>query len=156
MTARLNIANLNPGGYQAMLGIEKYLAQTKLETKLRKLVSLRASQINHCAFCIDMHVDELRKAGETQLRIDLLPAWREVSVYTPRERAALAWTEAGTVLAPDFVPDSVFEEVRKEFDEQELADLTLCVAQINSWNRLNVAIRTVPASLEATPAMAAH
>src|SRR5690349_5549767 len=109
MTARLNIANLKPGGYQAMLGIEKYLSQATLETKLRKLVALRASQINHCAFCIDMHVDELRKAGETQSRIDLLPAWREVSVYTPREKAALAWTEAGTVLAPDFVPDSVFE-----------------------------------------------
>ena len=147
MTARLNYAKLMPGGYQAMLGVEKYLSQSTIDAKLRQLVALRASQINHCAFCIDMHTHELRKEGETQLRIDLLPAWREVSIYTAREKAALAWTEAGTILAPEFMPDSLYEEVRKEFSEQELADLTLQVAQINSWNRLSVAMRAVPASL---------
>jgi AhpD family alkylhydroperoxidase len=147
MTARLNYAKLMPGGYQAMLGVEKYLSQSTIDAKLRQLVALRASQINHCAFCIDMHSHELRKEGETQLRIDLLPAWREVSIYTAREKAALAWTEAGTILAPEFMPDSLFAEVRKEFSEQELADLTLQVAQINSWNRLSVAMRAVPASL---------
>lgn len=148
--SRLNYVKLMPEGYQAMLGVEKYLSHSSIDAKLRQLVALRASQMNHCAFCIDMHCHELRKLGETQVRIDLLPAWREVSIYTAREKAALAWTEAGTILAPDFVPDGVFEEVRREFNDQELADLTLSIAQINAWNRLSVAFRAVPASLAAS------
>ena len=114
-------------------------------------VVLRASQLNHCAYCIDMHTTELRQHGETNERITLLSAWRDAPYYyTSRERAALAWTEAATILAPHFVPDDVFAAARADFNETELADLTLAVATINAWNRLAVAFRVVPESDKST------
>ncbi|MBI2689162.1 MAG: carboxymuconolactone decarboxylase family protein [Acidobacteria bacterium] len=146
MTARMNYAKAAPGVLKAMLGLETYLASSSLDKKLKLLVVLRASQLNHCAYCVDMHSRELREAGETTERIDLLTAWREAPFYTTKERAALAWTEALTILAPEFVPDDVFEEAHAEFNETELADLTLAIAAINAWNRFGVGFRLVPES----------
>jgi AhpD family alkylhydroperoxidase len=133
-----------PGVYQAMLGLETYLHQCGLEIPLLHLVKLRASQINGCAYCIDMHWKDARAIGETEQRLYGLDAWRESPYYTDRERAALSWTEAVTRVADTHVPDEVYEEVRPYFTEKELADLTLAVATINAWNRLAIASRTEP------------
>jgi AhpD family alkylhydroperoxidase len=122
-----------PGVYQAMLGLETYLHQCGLEIPLLHLVKLRASQINGCAYCIDMHWKDARAIGETEQRLYGLDAWRESPYYTDRERAALSWTEAVTRVADTHVPDEVYEEVRPYFTEKELADLTLAVATINAW-----------------------
>jgi AhpD family alkylhydroperoxidase len=127
-----------------MLELEQRVESFGLEPALLDLVRLRASQINGCAFCLDMHARDLRKRGESEQRLDVLPAWHEVDLYTDRERAALAWTEAVTLVAETHVPDEVYEEARREFSEQELAELTLAVVAINGWNRLNVAFRTPP------------
>lgn len=113
-----------------------------LEPNLTELVLTRASQINGCAFCLDMHAKDARAAGETEQRLYLLPAWRETALYSPRERAALAWCEALTRLGNDAVPDSLYAQVREQFDETELVDLTLLVTLINSWNRINAAAAT--------------
>ena len=137
-------ANAAPGAYQAMMGLEQYLHGCGLEESLLHLVKLRASQINGCAYCLDMHWKDLRAAGETEQRLYSLDAWRECPYYTGRERAALAWTEAVTLVADGHVPDSVYEEVRPHFGDKELADLTLAVATINAWNRLAIAARTEP------------
>jgi AhpD family alkylhydroperoxidase len=144
MKARLNYSSIAPDGYKAMLGLEDYLEHCSLEASLKLLVVLRASQLNHCAYCIDMHTKDLRAMGETEQRLYLLNAWRETPFFSPRERAALAWTEAVTSLSPGFVPDEVYEEARNEFSEKELVDLTLALAAINGWNRLCVAFRSVP------------
>jgi AhpD family alkylhydroperoxidase len=149
MKTRLNYSKAAPGGYKAMLGLEEYVEKSGLDARLRQLVCLRASQINHCAYCIDMHAGELRTLGESAPRIDLLTAWREAPFYSERERAALAWTEAVTTLAPDFVPDDVFAQAQREFNERELVDLTLAIAAINAWNRLSVSFRSVPESFKA-------
>ena len=146
MTSRLNYAQAAPGVMKAMLGLESYLASSTLDKHLKLLVVLRVSQINHCAYCIDLHSTELRELGETNERIDLLNAWQEAPFYTERERAALAWAEATTNLAPHFVPDDVYFAASAEFNERELADLTLAVAAINAWNRFGVAFRLVPES----------
>lgn len=148
MKSRLNYAAAAPGAFQAMLRLQEYVNGCGLEEGLRNLVVLRASQINRCAFCIDMHARDLRAAGETEQRIYLLNAWREAPFYTPRERAALAWTEAVTLLQPGFVPDEVFEEARREFSEAELVNLTLAIAAINSWNRLSISFRVVPGAYQ--------
>jgi AhpD family alkylhydroperoxidase len=121
-----------------------YLNQSGLEKQLLHLIKLRASQINGCAYCIDMHWKDARALGESEQRLYSLDAWRENQIYTDRERAALAWTEAVTLIADGHVPNSVYEEVRPHFTEKELADLTLAVASINAWNRLAIASRTVP------------
>jgi AhpD family alkylhydroperoxidase len=142
--SRLNFKAIVPGAYEALATVERYLNGSSLERPLKNLVVMRASQLNHCAFCIDLHSKELRAAGETEQRIYLLDAWREAPFYTPRERAALAWTEAVTILAPGYVPDDVFEEASREFGEAELVNLTLAIAAINAWNRLSIAFRTVP------------
>jgi AhpD family alkylhydroperoxidase len=114
-----------------------------LEESLLNLVDLRASQINGCAYCLDMHTKDARAAGESEQRLSLLPAWREArSFYSEREQAALEWTEAVTLVAEDHVPDDIYERVRPHFTDEELANLTLAIATINSWNRLNVAFRT--------------
>jgi AhpD family alkylhydroperoxidase len=133
-----------PGGYQAMLGLETYLHQSGLELPLLHLLKLRASQINGCAYCIDMHWKDLRAIGENEQRLYGLDAWQESPYYSDRERAALAWTEAVTRIADSHVPDEVYEQVRRHFAEKELADLTLAIATINAWNRLAIAFRSEP------------
>lgn len=127
---------------KALLGINGYLAKSPLEKPLLHLIEYRVSQINGCAYCLDMHSKDLRVGGETEQRIYCLSAWREMNLYTARERAALAWAEAVTVLKENEVSDDVYNEARQHFSEEELVDLTLAVAVINSWNRINVAFRT--------------
>jgi len=139
---RYSHAKVAPNALQPMLGLEPYLHQCGLEESLLDLIKLRASQINGCAYCLDMHWKDLKSIGEPDHRLYELDAWEETSFYTDRERAALAWTEAVTKVAETHVPDAVYEEVRNHFSEKELADLTLAIATINAWNRLNVAART--------------
>jgi AhpD family alkylhydroperoxidase len=146
MEMRFNGAALAPGGYQAMLGLEKYLSSSSIENKLLHLVKLRASAINGCAYCIDMHWKDLRAAGESEQRLYGLNAWQESPYYSDRERAALAWTDALTLVAEGHVPDDVYDSVRSHLSERELADLTIAVATINAWNRLAIASRTPPGS----------
>jgi AhpD family alkylhydroperoxidase len=148
MQARFNYLTVAPGTYKAVLGLEQYLATCSVETRLLHLIKLRASQINGCAYCIDMHWKDLRAAGEGEQRLYGLDAWRESPYYSDRERAALEWTEAVTRLGHDGVPDAVYDRVRSQFDERQMADLTFAVAAINTWNRLNVAARTVPGSYQ--------
>lgn len=133
--------NVAPGAYQALRGLETYLHQSGLEIPLLHLIKLRASQINGCAYCIDMHWKDLRAIGENEQRLYGLDAWEESPYYTERERAALAWTEAVTRVSETHVPDEVYEQVRPHFSEKELADLTLAIATINAWNRLAISFR---------------
>jgi len=142
MDARINLTKLNAGAYKAMFGFGEYLAKSSVDKKLLNLISMRVSQINGCAYCLDMHWKDLKVEGETDQRMYSLDAWRETTYYSDRERAALAWAEATTNLHDGHVPDEVFEATRKHFGEQELADLTLAVVAINGWNRLNIAFRT--------------
>ncbi|HLK68684.1 MAG TPA: carboxymuconolactone decarboxylase family protein [Bryobacteraceae bacterium] len=142
MEQRIDLMKTARGAVDAMLGIEKYLHKSGLEERLLLLIQLRASQINGCAFCLDMHWKDLRAAGETEQRLYGLDAWEESPYYTDRERAAFAWTEAVTNIRDGHVPDSVYEKVRPHFTEKELADLTLAIVAINGWNRLNIALRT--------------
>jgi AhpD family alkylhydroperoxidase len=144
MKARINLKNVNPAIVQAMLGLEKQVSKAGLDSKLLELVRMRASQINRCAYCLDMHSKDARAAGETEQRLYGLDAWRETPYYSARERAALEWTEALTLVAETHVPDDVYETVREQFSEDELAHLSLAIVAINGWNRLNVAARTVP------------
>jgi AhpD family alkylhydroperoxidase len=137
-----------PDGYKAMSALESYVRQCGLEHSLLELVKTRASQINGCAFCLDMHTKDARAAGETEQRLYTLSAWRETPFFSDRERAALAWTEAVTRVADTHVPDDVFELVSKHFSEKELADLTLAIVTINGWNRLAIAFRKVPGSYQ--------
>jgi AhpD family alkylhydroperoxidase len=131
-----------------MLGLEKYLHQSGLEEALMDLVKLRASQINGCAYCIDMHWKDLRALGENEQRLYGLDAWEESPYYTDRERAAFQWTEAVTRIRDGHVPDEVYEKVRTQFTDKELADLTLAIAAINGWNRLAIAARSVPGTYQ--------
>lgn len=133
--------NVAPGAYQALRGLETYLHQSGLEIPLLHLIKLRASQINGCAYCIDMHWKDLRAIGENEQRLYGLDAWEESPYYTERERSALAWTEAVTRVSETHVPDEVYEQVRPHFSEKELADLTLAIATINAWNRLAISFR---------------
>lgn len=133
-----------PGVVEAMRGLEREIARSGLERPLLHLVKIRASQLNGCAFCLTMHIREAREDGERQERIDLLPAWREAPFYNARERAALAWTEAVTLLPQTGVPDDVYEQARAVFSPTELAYLTLAIVAINGWNRLNVSFRITP------------
>ena len=144
MEARFNYAKAAPGVYKAMLGLDQYLEDCGLEEPLLHLIRLRASQINGCAYCLDMHWKDLRTSGEQEQRLYSLDAWRECPYYTERERAALAWTEAVTLITAGHVPDAVYEEALAHFSEKELSDLTLAVTVINTWNRLSIAARTVP------------
>lgn len=148
MQPRINYRNLQPGGYRAMLGLENYLSACSLEKKFLDLIRLRVSQINGCAYCLDMHWKDLRVEGETEQRLFGLDAWRESPYYTDRERAALAWSEAVTNITQGHVPDEVYEEARQHFDEQQLGDLTFAVVAINGWNRLSIAARTVPGTYQ--------
>jgi AhpD family alkylhydroperoxidase len=134
----LDYTKASPGTVRALFGLEVYLHGCGLEHGLLQLVKLRASQINGCAYCIDMHSKDARAAGETEQRLYLLDAWREAPFYTDRERAAFAWTEAVTKVTEAHVPDAVFEEVREQFNDKELADLTGAIAAINAWNRMAI------------------
>jgi AhpD family alkylhydroperoxidase len=148
MQARLDAEKIAPDAAKAIWPLEKYISQSGLDPALLDLVRMRASQINGCAFCIDMHSKDARARGETEQRLYELNAWRETPFYTERERAALAWTEAVTLVAQTHVPDDVYETARGQFSEKELIDLTLAIAAINSWNRLAISFRTVPGSYQ--------
>ena len=143
MNPRVNLLNV-PKTLQPMLALQQYVDTTGLGSQLLHLVQMRASQINGCAYCIDMHTKDARAEGESEQRLYALDAWRETPFYNERERAALEWTEAVTNVKEGHVPDEVYESVRKQFSQSELADLTLAVAVINSWNRLSIALRAVP------------
>jgi AhpD family alkylhydroperoxidase len=149
MEQRFNYFKAAPDAYKAMSGLEAYLHGCGLEEGLLHLIKLRASQINGCAFCLDMHSKDLRSIGETEQRLYTLDAWRECPWYTDRERAALAWTEALTLVTQGHVPDVVYEEARKQFNEKELTDLSVAITTINAWNRLSIAFRTTPGTYKA-------
>jgi AhpD family alkylhydroperoxidase len=144
MEARFSYDKAAPGVYKAMAGLEQYMEKCGLEESLLHLVSLRASQINGCAYCLDMHSKDLRAIGEQEQRLYSLDAWRECPYYTERERAALAWTEAVTLITNGHAPDAVYKEAQAHLNEKELADLTFAVTAINAWNRLCIASRMVP------------
>jgi AhpD family alkylhydroperoxidase len=148
MKARLDFRKASPQGDKAMMGLHMFVRNCGLDHTLLELVKLRASQLNGCAHCIDMHTKELRADGESEQKLYLLNAWRESPFYTDRERAALGWTEAVTLLPNSQVPDDVYDEARKAFSEEELVNLTLALVAINGANRLNIAFRTVPGSYE--------
>ena len=143
MKARIDLMHVTPGVIQAMLGLERQIRQAGLDPGLLDLVRMRASQINGCAYCLDMHSKDARANGETEQRLYGLDAWRETPYYSARERAALEWTEALTLVTESRVPDEVFERVREQFSEDELVHLSLAIVSINGWNRLNIAARTV-------------
>jgi AhpD family alkylhydroperoxidase len=149
MMPRIKLPAAIPDGYAAMLNLEKYLRHCGLDHRLLDLVKLRASQINGCAFCVDMHYKDLRAAGETEQRLSCLTVWRECGFFTDRERAALDWAESVTLVAETRVPDAVYDFARKQFNEKELADLTLAVATINAWNRLAISARSVAGEYQA-------
>jgi AhpD family alkylhydroperoxidase len=147
MEPRINAQKASPAAYKAMLNLENYVSRSAgIEPSLLHLVKVRASQINGCAFCIDMHTKDARAAGETEQRLYGLTAWRETPFYTDRERAALAWTEAVTLIGEGHVPDEIYEHAKQRFTEEELVNLTLAVVAINGWNRLAIAFRAVPGS----------
>ena len=148
MKPRMDYQAASPEGIRAMLGLERHLHGCSLEANLVHLVKLRVSQMNGCAYCIDMHWKDLRAGGESEQRLYALDAWRECPWYTDRERAALAWTEAVTLVADGNVPDAVYEEVKPHFDERQLSDLTFAIATINAWNRLSIAARTEPGTYQ--------
>jgi len=148
MGERIHYTKVAPLAYHAMLGLEKYLQECGIEEGLLHLMKMRASQINGCAYCLDMHSKDLRALGETEQRIYSLDAWREAPYYSERERAALAWTEAVTLVAQTHVPDEVYEQAKQQFSEKELADLTVAVATINAWNRLAIAARATPGTYQ--------
>lgn len=152
MNVRLNYSRTAPGVYDAMDALDQYLSSCGLGETLLHLVRLRASQLNGCAYCIDMHWKDLRATGEEDLRLYSLDAWREAPFYTERECAALAYTESVTFVHRGQVPDPVFEQARSQFSEKELADLTLAIATINAWNRLSIAARLEPGRYQATKA----
>jgi AhpD family alkylhydroperoxidase len=148
MDPRMNVAKAAPVAYQAMIGLEKYLAGCGLEKPLQHMVRLRASQLNGCAYCIDMHWKDARAAGESEQRLYGLDAWEESAYYNERERAAFAWTEALTLIREGHVPDAVYQAVRPHFSEKELADLTWLVGAINAWNRVAISSRATPGAYQ--------
>ena len=144
MQPRIDYRRHAQGALKAVLDLEKYIAESGLEPKLVHLVKMRASQINGCAYCLDMHSIDARAEGETEQRLYTLDAWRETPFFTERERAALAWTEAVTLIAQTHAPQEVYEELKKYFTEKEVVDLTFVVGTINLWNRLAISMRAVP------------
>jgi len=142
METRIDYGRVATGAAQAMLGMEGYVRAAGLEPALLELVKVRASQLNGCAYCLDMHSKDARAAGEAEQRLYVLPAWREAPFYTPRERAALAWTEALTLISATDITDELYAATREHFDERELVDLTMAVITINGWNRLAIAFRS--------------
>ena len=148
MQPRIEYAKAAPGAMTAMLGLETYVRHCGVEGSLIELVKLRASQINGCAYCVDMHTKDARAKGETEQRLYAMVAWEETPFFTERERAALAWTEAVTLVGEGHVPDDIYEQARRSFGERELIDLTLAIIVINGWNRLAISFRTVPGTYQ--------
>jgi len=148
MNSRINIAHVSPAAYRAMSGLESYIHSSSIEPQLVHLLKMRASQINGCAYCLDMHSKDARALGETEQRLYGLDAWREAPYYTERERAALAWIEAITLVTQGHVPDEVYDAARKVFNEQELVDLAMVAVAINGWNRLAIAFRAEAGSYQ--------
>ena len=144
MDQRLDLTKVSPDGYKAMLGVHSYVQNSGLSLGLLELVKMRVSQINGCAFCIAMHVPLALKNGVSEDQLHLLVAWREAPIYSPKERAALAWAEALTHLTGGDVPDALYNEVRQNFSEKEVGDLSFAIAEINAWNRLMICTRTPP------------
>jgi AhpD family alkylhydroperoxidase len=143
MKSRINHSTADPASFQAMLALEKHVTSNDIPHNLRDLIKLRASQINGCAYCVDMHSRDLRKTGESEQRLNLLCVWRESPLFTEKERAALAWTEAVTLVAQSQVPDEVYAEFARHFSEQEQVQITLLIGTINIWNRLAVSFRAI-------------
>ncbi len=156
MKPRLEYHQAASGAYQAMLGVEKYVRACGLEHSLLELIKTRASQINACAYCIDMHTKDARVAGESEQRLYGLSAWRETPFYSERERAALEWTEALTLISQNDVPDELYDGVRRHFSEEELVNVTMAIIAINGWNRLAIPFRSVPGSYQPPARAAAH
>ena len=148
MNSRIDLYKAAAGAYRAMLGLEEYIATCSLEKPLIELVKMRASQMNGCAYCIDMHSKDARALGESEQRLYALDGWRETPFYSERERAALAWTEAVTLIGETHAPDEMFEQVRQQFKDNEIADLTLVIATINAWNRIAISLRAVPGTYQ--------
>ena len=146
MTQRLNYFQQSPELSKKLMELGALFQKTTIEQPIRELVEIRASQLNGCAFCVDMHIKQAKIHGERELRLHHVASWRESTLFSPRERAALAWTEVLTERAAHGVPDDIYERVRTQYSEKELSDLTFLVGAINTWNRLNVAFRTVPGS----------
>ncbi|MDR0259194.1 carboxymuconolactone decarboxylase family protein [Comamonas piscis] len=144
MQTRLDFYTADPAIMKVLLGVENQIAKGSLDILLKELVRLRASQINGCAFCLDMHVTDAVKAGESSRRLATVAAWRETPFFSDRERAALEWTEALTLVSHDHVPDAVWEAVRPHFTDAELMELTAVITSINSWNRFAIAFRKMP------------
>jgi len=142
--SRLNYAAVAPEGIKALYNLSTYAVKSTIDASLKHLIDLRVSQINGCAYCMNMHSEEARSAGETQQRLDILPGWHETSFFTDRERAALAWAESVTLVSETHVPDDVFAAVKEHFSEREIVDLTLIIATINAWNRLAITFRSEP------------
>jgi AhpD family alkylhydroperoxidase len=148
MKERLNYAKVSPEALKAMLELEKYVATSGLESSLYELVKIRISQINKCAYCLDMHTKIARKDGESEQRIYMLNSWQETSFYTDRERAALKWAESLTLISEKEITDALYQSVLLHFNEKEMVALTMVIVTINSWNRLSVGFGTVPGSYE--------
>lgn len=148
MTARMNYYERLPQGFQKLAEVESILKESGLDPKIRHLVKVRASQINECTFCIDMHVKEATIDAETALRLHHVAGWKESNLFSEKERAAFMWTEALTKLSVDSTRDEVYNRVREYFDEQELVELSLAVAMINTWNRIAIGFRSVPGSFD--------
>lgn len=142
MKSRLNYYEVAPGALKAMMGLENYVNSSGLEKSLIELVKMRASQLNQCAYCIDMHAKDARKAGETEQRLYALSAWRETPFFTDRERAALEWTEAMTKLSSTHITDELYDEVKAHFNDEEMVVLTMAIVAINGWNRLGVGFKS--------------
>src|SRR5689334_15548668 len=148
MKSRIDIAKVSPEAVKLLRSVEAWLAQCGLEHSLLHLVKMRASQINGCAYCLDMHSKDARALGETEQRLYTLDAWDETPFFSARERAALAWTEALTRIAETHAPDEVFQQVREHFSESELANLTIAIGMINTWNRISIGLRSVPGTYQ--------
>jgi AhpD family alkylhydroperoxidase len=146
MTMRLDYMKQSPNLFKKLVEFNGLIHEGSIETGILDLVAIRASQVNGCAFCVDMHVKQATIHGERALRLHHLAAWRESTLFAPRERAALAWTEALTTLAPGGVPDELYDRVRGQLSEQEVSDLTFEIMTINAWNRVNIAFKVVPGS----------
>jgi AhpD family alkylhydroperoxidase len=143
MEQRVNLLTIAPAGLAAMRGVEAYVENSGLDAKLILLVKIRVSQINGCAYCLHMHTEHARKLGESDMRLHLLDAWHESHLYSPRERAALAWAESLTKIADTHAPDDVYRDARRQFSEKELTDLSIGIGMINAWNRLCIGARAV-------------
>ncbi|NLS17507.1 carboxymuconolactone decarboxylase family protein [Rhizobium sp. P40RR-XXII] len=148
MTQRVNYAQQSPALFKKLSDLSMALKDGAIDQKIHDLVQIRASQINGCAFCLDMHVKEAKIHGESELRLYHIAIWRESNLFVPRERAALAWTEAVTKLAEGGIPDELYERVRGQLSEREISDLTFAIMVINAWNRASIAFKSVPGSAD--------